>query len=154
MRAALATAAQRASLGTVPEVWNFFAEGSGQIDLVVLLLHEDVANLFRHRVFSKRLTLPDPIAVIANGLVFVIEIVLERVFGFVDVRIGSGLTTAFCISFQEVEMNRRHPSRPRAPPATLRRCEKSDGTKPIALNTGPIRGGCFPNQSMADVSRR
>jgi hypothetical protein len=34
---ALATVAQRASLGTVAEVWNFFAQGNGQIDLRLTL---------------------------------------------------------------------------------------------------------------------
>ena len=47
---------------------------------MILLLHEDLANLFRHRVFSKLFTLPDAIAVIANGLVFIIEIIPEHVF--------------------------------------------------------------------------
>src|SRR6266550_9137213 len=47
---------------------------------MILLLHEDLANLFRHRVFSKHFTLPDAIAVIADGLVLVIEIIPEHVF--------------------------------------------------------------------------
>src|ERR1700731_4808495 len=47
---------------------------------MILLLHEDLVNLFRHRVFSKRFTLPDAIAVIADGLVLVIEIIPEHVF--------------------------------------------------------------------------
>jgi hypothetical protein len=47
---------------------------------MILLLHEDLANLFRHCVFSKRFTLPDAIAVIANGFVFIIEIIPEHVF--------------------------------------------------------------------------
>src|ERR1700730_9062695 len=47
---------------------------------MILLLHEDLANLFRHRVFSKRFTLPDAIAVIADGLVLVIEIIPKHVF--------------------------------------------------------------------------
>jgi hypothetical protein len=34
---------------------------------MVLLLDEDLSNLFRHRVISKRFTLPDAIAAIANG---------------------------------------------------------------------------------------
>ena len=51
MRAALATFAQGTSFGTTANVWNFYAEGSGQIDLIILLLHENLANLFRHRVF-------------------------------------------------------------------------------------------------------
>src|ERR1035441_2702109 len=47
---------------------------------MILLLHEDLANLFRHREFSKRFTLPDAIAVIANGFVFIFEIIPEHVF--------------------------------------------------------------------------
>ena len=47
---------------------------------MILLLHEDLANLFRHRVFSKRFTLPDAIAVIADGLVLVIEITPKHDF--------------------------------------------------------------------------
>jgi hypothetical protein len=39
-----------------------------------------LADLFRHRVFSKRFTLPDASAVIADGLVLVIEIIREHVF--------------------------------------------------------------------------
>src|ERR1043166_1772165 len=76
----LATLAQRAPFGTTADVRDFYAEGGGQIDLMILLLHEDLANLFRHRVFSKRLALSDAIAVIANGFVLVIEIVSEHVF--------------------------------------------------------------------------
>ena len=60
---------------------------------MVLLLHEDLTNLFRHRVFSKRFTLPDAIAVIADGFVFVVEIVPEHVFRIFDVRTGLGVTT-------------------------------------------------------------
>jgi len=45
--------------GTTANVRNFFAGGGGEIDLMVLFLHEDLANLFR--VFSKGFTLPDAI---------------------------------------------------------------------------------------------
>src|SRR5579862_919531 len=45
---------------------------------MVLLLHEDLANLFRHREFSKSFALPDAIAVIANGVALVLEIVAEH----------------------------------------------------------------------------
>jgi len=45
----------------VPEsathVWNLFAKGRRQIDLMVLLLHEDLTNLLGYRVFPKRFTL-------------------------------------------------------------------------------------------------
>ena len=46
---------------------------------MVLLLHEDLANLFSHRIFSKCFTLRDTIAVITNGFVFILEIVAEHV---------------------------------------------------------------------------
>src|SRR5580698_7609653 len=57
---------------------------------MVLLLHEDLANLFRHRVFSKLFTLPDPITVIANRFVFILEIVAEHGFGIFRCAYGLG----------------------------------------------------------------
>jgi len=47
---------------------------------MILLLHKDLANLFRHRVFAERFALPDAIAVIANGLIFIVEIIPQHVF--------------------------------------------------------------------------
>src|SRR5215472_15940372 len=47
---------------------------------MVLLLYKDLANLLRHREFSQHFTLPDPIAVIANRFVFVLEIEAEHLF--------------------------------------------------------------------------
>ena len=47
---------------------------------MILLLHENLTNLFRHCVFSKRFTLSDAIAVIANGFVFIVEIIPEHFF--------------------------------------------------------------------------
>ena len=75
----LATLAQSTSLGTGIDVWNFFTKGSGQIDLMVLLLHEDLANLLSHRIFPKRFTLWNAIAVITNGFIFIVEIIAEHV---------------------------------------------------------------------------
>src|SRR4030095_13744748 len=40
------------------EVGDFYAKRRSQIDLVILLLHQDLTNLLRHRIFSKRFTLP------------------------------------------------------------------------------------------------
>jgi len=68
-------------LGTTINIRDVFAESSSQVDLMILLLHQNLADLFRHRVFSKRFTLRDAIAVIANGFVFIIEIVPEHVSG-------------------------------------------------------------------------
>src|SRR5580693_3837058 len=74
------TLAQAACLGPAAEVWIFLAQRSGQIDLMVLLLHEDLANLFRHCELSQRFTLPDAIPVIANGVVLIVEIEPQHVF--------------------------------------------------------------------------
>ena len=77
---ALAALTQGTAFGAAIHVGNIFAEGGGQIDLVVLLLHEDLANLFGHGKFSERLALPDSVAVIANGGVFVFEIEAQHLF--------------------------------------------------------------------------
>src|SRR5215469_2006752 len=47
---------------------------------MVLFLHQDLANLLRHRELSQNFTLPDPIAIIANGFVFILEIEAEHLF--------------------------------------------------------------------------
>jgi hypothetical protein len=70
---------QRACFGTRADVWSFYAEGGGQINLV-LLLDWDLPNLLGHRVLPKNFVLPDAIAAIANGFVFVIEIISKQVF--------------------------------------------------------------------------
>jgi hypothetical protein len=75
------TLGQAASSGAKAKVGNFFAQGSCKVDLMVLLLHEDLPNLFRHRIFSKRFALPHAIAIIADGIVFILEIEAEYVDG-------------------------------------------------------------------------
>src|SRR3984957_21008674 len=57
------------------------AERGWQIDLVILLLHQDFADLLSHGEFAERLALPDTVAVIANGFVFVVEIEPQHVLG-------------------------------------------------------------------------
>jgi hypothetical protein len=61
-KSASATLGQPAGLRTTADVRDFFAERSGQIDLMVLLLDENLADLFRHCEFSERFTLLDAIA--------------------------------------------------------------------------------------------
>src|SRR5579862_3160476 len=73
------TLAKRTRLRAAAKVRNSFAEGRGQIDLMILLLHQDLTNLFRHGIFSKHFTLPDAVAVIADGFVLIVEIVAEHV---------------------------------------------------------------------------
>src|SRR5437867_13182707 len=46
---------------------------------MILLLHQDLANLLSHRIFSKRFTLWNAIAVITYGFIFVVEMVAEHV---------------------------------------------------------------------------
>src|ERR1700747_1046099 len=82
MKAASATLAKRTSLRATAKVWNVFAERGSQINLVVLLLHQNLTNLFRHCIFSERFALRDALAIIANGFVFIIEIVSEHVSRF------------------------------------------------------------------------
>ena len=62
---------KRVLSGMITDVWNLYAKGSRQIDLVILFLHENSANLLRHRKLSKPFTLPDPSAIIASGFVFI-----------------------------------------------------------------------------------
>src|SRR6476619_4084972 len=57
--------------GSIANIWDLYAKSSRQIDLMILLLHQDFANLFGHRKLSKPLTLPDASAIIANGFVFI-----------------------------------------------------------------------------------
>ena len=41
---------------------------------MILLLHENRADLFREGIFPERLTLPDPVAVVANRFVLVLQV--------------------------------------------------------------------------------
>src|SRR5947209_13379296 len=68
-------------------VRRFLSQGGGQVDLVFLLGHKDLANVLRNRKFAERLALPDPFAVVANRLVFGIQVELEhgaRIVGRLD----------------------------------------------------------------------
>src|SRR4029450_13857445 len=77
-RGTSAAGMQTAAFRTGAKVRDFFAESLGEIDLMILFLYKDLANLLRYRVLAKALTLPDAIAVITNGFVFVVEIVPEH----------------------------------------------------------------------------
>ena len=48
----LAPSARSTPLRTAANIGNFYAKGSGQIYLMILLLHEDLPDLLRQRVFS------------------------------------------------------------------------------------------------------
>src|SRR5204863_5843779 len=74
----LAALARGESLRPKTNSRNLFAERSGQIDLMVLLLYQDLPDLLRHREFSKSFALSDAIAVVANGVVFILQIKAEH----------------------------------------------------------------------------
>src|SRR5271166_4779671 len=44
------------------DIWNVFAESCRQVNLMVLLIDEDLPNLFGHREFAQMLTLADTLA--------------------------------------------------------------------------------------------
>ena len=66
-------------MGTTINIRDVFAESSSQVDLMILLLHQNLADL-PSRILQA-LHIADAIAVIANGFVFIIEIVPEHVSG-------------------------------------------------------------------------
>src|SRR5262245_4295349 len=73
-----APAPERATSETCADIRNLFTQSSCQIDLMVLLLDEDLSNLLRHRVFAERFALADAIAIVANRLVFIVEVEPEH----------------------------------------------------------------------------
>src|SRR5262245_5638459 len=73
-----APAPERTTSDTSADIRNLFTERSCQIDLMVLLLDEDLSNLLRHRVFAERFALADAIAIVANRLVFIVEVEPEH----------------------------------------------------------------------------
>ena len=54
------------------EIWHLYAESRGQINLVILFLHEDLTDLFSHCEFAENFTLADPVAVVSYGFIFVV----------------------------------------------------------------------------------
>src|SRR5277367_5369557 len=80
MRVQLAALFQAAHLGTATCVRNIFAEGGGQVDLMILLLHENLADLFGEGEFPKLFALANAVAVVANGFGLVFEVEPEHGF--------------------------------------------------------------------------
>ena len=59
---------------------------------MVLLLHEDLADLLCHGKFAERFALPDALLVIDDGLILVIEIELHMSLAFSETFTGFGVT--------------------------------------------------------------
>jgi hypothetical protein len=62
-------------------VRNFFAQGSSQVDLVVLLLDQDLPDRFDECEFAEGFALPHAIAVVANRFVLIVEIESQHLLG-------------------------------------------------------------------------
>ena len=59
-----------------------FAKGGRQIDLVILLLDQDLADLLGQGKLPEMFALSDPSAIVANCLVFVVQVVAQHLLRF------------------------------------------------------------------------
>jgi len=73
------------------DVGDINAQRDSQVDLMVLLIDEDVANLLGHGEFSEQFALADAIPVIAHRLIFIFEIGAEHLVVFAAEFDGPGL---------------------------------------------------------------
>src|SRR5260370_36497558 len=55
-------------------IGRFFTQGRGQINLMVLLFRQDLAELFCQGKFAESFTLPHSFGVIADGFILIIQI--------------------------------------------------------------------------------
>ena len=65
---------------TGAEIGNVDAQRGGQLDLVILFLHENVANLLGQGVLAQRVALADAFPIIEDRLVFVVQIEAQHFF--------------------------------------------------------------------------
>ena len=70
-------------LSEFAHVGDVFAEGGGEVDLVILFLDKDLADLFGHGEFAEGFALAYALAIVADGLVFVVEVEAEHLLGVV-----------------------------------------------------------------------
>ena len=54
------------------DVGNFFTKCRREIDLVLLLLNQNLSDLFGDRIFTHRFTLTDPFTIVSDRLVLII----------------------------------------------------------------------------------
>src|ERR1700687_1508397 len=60
---------------------DVFSESGCQGDQMVLFIHQNLADMFGHRVLSQTLALPDSFTIIPNRCHLVLEIKLEHFLG-------------------------------------------------------------------------
>src|SRR5262249_43343872 len=72
------TGCKPVGFSNVRDLGHLAAQRRGQVDLVLLLVDEDLADLFSHRVLAQGLALADAPAVVADGLVLVLQVALEH----------------------------------------------------------------------------
>src|SRR5262245_24439516 len=76
------TGARGSRLGPGPrDVGYLDAQRGRQVDLMLLLVDQDLADVFGHRELPERLALADALAVVADRLVLVLEVESEHVLG-------------------------------------------------------------------------
>ncbi len=62
------------------DIGHVLAERGRKVDLVVLFLRQDLADLFGHRKLAERLALTNAIAIVTDGLIFVFEVEAQHFF--------------------------------------------------------------------------
>jgi hypothetical protein len=63
------------------KVWDLFTESRSQIYLMILFLHENVADLSRHSELTYSFALTNPLPIVANRFILIVEIVAKHVVG-------------------------------------------------------------------------
>ena len=62
---------------------NLDSERGGQINLVILFIHQNLPDLLGHGKPTQSFTLSNPVPVVANGLIFVFQIEAQHLVGIV-----------------------------------------------------------------------
>src|SRR5680860_588785 len=78
----LGSALSRAWAACFTEIRNVLAQRRGQIDEVVLLLHENLPDLLRHGELVESLALANPLTVVADGFRLILEVEFQHIAGF------------------------------------------------------------------------
>src|SRR5262245_20588054 len=72
-------------------IGDVFSEGGGQINLMLLFLTQDFADVFGDRIFPERLTLPYTFPVVPHRHVLVLEVGAQHRLGIVGLFDGQDL---------------------------------------------------------------
>src|SRR5450432_1852782 len=73
----------RGSISLIANDRDVDSECGGEVDLVILFVDEDFADLLGHGVLAQGFTLPDAVAIVANGFAFVVQLEVQHFLGVV-----------------------------------------------------------------------